>query len=105
MHAFRYTGAQKWGTDFVMTSGTGALFVGLNTQPADEVVLFIPASGVGIDILSASQPIDTTKYVSADAPSGTVLSLVGNTNEVLIRRTDQSSTPIRIAYTWRQYQR
>lgn len=105
MQGSRYVGAQTWGTDFVATSTTGSTFVNLNNEIADEVSIILPAGSVGIDVLCAGQYATPTKFVSIDAPSGFIIPLTGNANEVLVRRTDQSNTPINVRYTWRKVRR
>lgn len=105
MHDMRYTAAQQWGTDFTATSASGATFVNLTTHPADEVTILVPASGVALDILCAGQVAEPTKFVTVDAPSGVTISLCGDTKEIMVRRTDNSDTPVNVRFIWRKFRR
>lgn len=105
MSTLKYISVQNWGTDLVATSATGASFVNLNSQAADELTIIIPADGTKIDVLCAGQIREPTKFVTIDAPSGLVLPLSGNTAEVMVRRTDNSGTPVNVRYTWRKFKR
>ena len=105
MTDIRYTAVQSWGTDFVTTLAAGTAFINLNDQVADEVTLIIPASGAKLDVLCAGQLPDTTKFVSVDAPSGFVIPLSGNAQEVMVRRNDLSGAATTVRYTWRKFRR
>lgn len=105
MQGLRYNAPQSWGTDFIATSASGAVFVNLNNEIADELTIMLPSGGVSIDVLCAGQYATQTKFVTVDAPSGLTLPLTGNTNEVLVRRTDNSNTPINVRYIWRKFRR
>lgn len=105
MFGIRYNGYQEWGTDYVETVAAGTAFINLNNQPCDEVCIFNPASGVSLDVLAAKTPLSLDKFVTVDAPSGTVIPVTGNANEILVRRTDLSATPTTVRYIWRRYRR
>ena len=105
MTDIRYTAVQSWGTDFVTTLVAGTAFINLNEQVADEVTLVIPASGSKLDVLCAGQVATPSKYVSIDAPSGFVIPLSGNAQEVMVRRNDLSGAATVVRYTWRKFRR
>ena len=105
MNPSRYHPISQWGIDVVETDASGSAFINLNDQDADQVTILVPSSGsIGLDLQSAHD-LDSSKYVSLDAPSGITIALAGNAKEVLVRRTDQSATPANVRYIWRKYQR
>ena len=102
MQGIRYNAVQNWGTDIVATSASGATFVNLNEQICDEVTIFIPASGVAIDVICASKIATPTKFLTLDAPSGATFPVTANAKEIMVRRTDNSNTPFTVRYSWRK---
>ena len=105
MLGIRYSAPQSWGTDFVSTLAAGTAFVNLNDQVADTVILYIPASA-GVDILCAGQVQEPTKFVSSSGFTVPLeFHLTGNTNEILVRRTDLSATPLVVRYAWVKFRR
>lgn len=101
----RYNAYSSWACDLVATLAAGSTFVPLNDQPCDVVTIILNSSGsVKLDIINSCQT-DLTKFISIDAPSGFVLPVGGNANEISIRRTDLSATPVTVRYVWGKYRR
>ena len=108
MSNIRYNAYSSWRTG-IITITTGATFTPLGDFPCDEVVLYNPASGVALDVISSSwiagASADTAQFVTVDAPSGAVIPVGGNANEIAVRRNDQASTSTVIRYIWRKFMR
>ena len=102
---YKYLSLQTWGTDIQATSAVGATFVNLPHIPCDEVTIFNPSTGVALDMLAAGQAANPTKYVILDAPSGTVVPVSGSAKEIMVRRSDQSGTPVTVRFSWRKFRR
>ncbi len=92
---------QESQTQSVATSSTGANFVELPNNVADEVTIIVLAAGVGLDIM-IGHGAGSNDFIQVDAPSGLTLPLCGNTAEVRVRRTDQSNTPATVRFFWRR---
>lgn len=104
MTPIRYNGYSSWSTETATTSGTGASFVTLGDFPCDEIVIYNPSSGTPLDIKSSLQS-DATKFVTIEAPSGATIPVAGNAQEISVRRTDNSGTPVTVRYIWRKFRR
>lgn len=106
MNQIRYNAYQKWSTETKDTSASGEVFTTLGNFPCDEVVIYNPAAGTKLDIISANQYADDpTKFVTIDAPSGATIPVAGYANEIMVRRSDLSDTPITVRYIWRKFNR
>jgi len=105
----RYNAYSSWRTGTVQTSDDGTTFAPLGDFPCDEVVIFIPTGGEALDIIASSwiagTNADDTQFVTADSPSGTVIPVGGNANEIAVRRTDLDATPATVRYIWRKFMR
>ena len=108
MAGFRYNAYSSWRTQILATANPGTGFTPLGDFPCDEVVIYV-ASGTSIDIISSSwlggTEADTTQFVTAEGPAGVVLPVGGNANEIAVRRTNLSNTPITVRYVWRKFMR
>lgn len=104
MTPIRYNGYSSWSTETVATLNPGTTWVSLGDFPCDEVVIYNPATGVSLDVKASCQP-DATKYVTVEAPSGATIPVGGNAQEIQVRRTDLSNTPITVRYIWRKFRR
>lgn len=105
MTPIRYNAYSSWGTDFTATLAAGATFIQLNDIPADVITLVIPTTGgVSLDVINSNET-DKTKYMVIDAPSGFVIPVGGNAAEIMIRRHDQSATPVTVRYMWGKFRR
>ncbi len=106
MNQIRYNAYQKWSTETTDTASHGEVFTPLGNFPCDEVVIYNPADGTKLDIISANQHADDpTKFVTIDAPAGATIPVAGYANEIMVRRNDQSNTPVTVRYTWRKFNR
>jgi beta-lactamase superfamily II metal-dependent hydrolase len=108
MNQIRYNAYSSWRTG-IITITAGATFTPLGDFPCDEVVILNPGTGVSLDLIASSwiagASADTTQFVTLDTPSGTVIPVGGNANEIAVRRTDQASTSTVIRYIWRKFMR
>jgi len=106
MTPIRYNAYSSWCSEIVQTSASGSTFVPLGDFPCDEVVIFVDSASEAIDILASSKIVSApTDYVTADSPSGTVIPVGGNANEIAVRRADESGTPTTVRYIWRKFMR
>lgn len=109
MPQYRYNAYSQWATEIVATSDTGTGFVSLPDIPCDEIVIYNPAAGVSLDIISSQRlnenPPTPTKFVTVDAPAGATIPVGGNAAEIAVRRNDQSVTPITVRFIWRKFRR
>jgi hypothetical protein len=103
----RYNAYSSWRTA-IKTIAAGATFTTLGDFPCDEIVIYNPASGVSLDVISSSwiagTSADTTQFVTIDAPSGAVIPVGGNANEISVRRTDAGAETT-VRYIWRKFMR
>lgn len=104
----RYNAYSSWRTAKITTTA-GATFTPLGDFPCDEIVIYNPAAGVSLDVISSSwiagTSADTTQFVTVDAPAGAVIPVGGNAMEIAVRRNDQAATSTTIRYIWRKFQR
>jgi transketolase N-terminal domain/subunit len=92
-----YRKGTTWGIARVQTSATGANFVQMPTNNADEITVSHPT--IGIDVSSGNP--GTANFVSLAAGVILKIKVAGNTNEVWVRRTDGSATQVFIGSMWK----
>jgi hypothetical protein len=83
------------GNDSVQTSATGATFVALADHPCHQVD-FVNNSGTDLEIQQDGTGSAITVF------DGTYFTMYGisNTNQLAVRRVDQSNTQVSMSYRW-----
>lgn len=103
MTPIRYNGYSSWSTETAATPNPGSEWTTLGDFPCDEIVIYNPSTGVALDIKQSAAA--DAKYVTVEAPSGATIPVGGNAQEIMVRRNDQSNTPITVRYIWRKFRR
>jgi hypothetical protein len=82
-----------WGTLQVTTAVAGTTYTALASNPAREVRLS-NTTGTTVDVRQVGTTDSPYKLVTA---ASEVFRVVGNTNEIEVKRADDSATPVTIS--------
>lgn len=82
--------------DSFQTSATGATFVQLASHACTALQIY-NGSGAQIEVRRGAV---TTKYIQAFDGYATLIDGIANSNELYVRRTDQSNTQLTIIYSY-----
>lgn len=89
----------KWGTAKTATSATGATFVNLSDFDCDDVTI-LNETGQALDVRSPN----SADFVTIADGSGITVAVSASSLEVMVRRNDQSNTPVTVRFMWHKYQ-
>jgi len=89
-------GASGWGTGSVTTSATGSDFAPISSIAAKKITI-LNDTGADLEIQKAGSGSDPVLLPDGN---GTEINLVANTNEVTVRRVDQSSTQVTATFQY-----